>query len=225
MSLHGFYAKNIPSRKISYLVEFDETPRFWYPRVARDAWIDFSSQTVELLPLERRENLSFCFSLLSFSFSIRFFFLSLLLASYLFFSVGFSPFLPYPTHPLFVCSPFPFPFHFLFSLIFSYLSFSLLFLFLHFVFSFSPLDCINRMVPKVGNFLPTSSFATCHYHIFLNFFHFSLFSSCDTWLNVSHLSQFAPSHGYHAMCLAPKVPCGIHMVLPCFTRHSMPRKT
>ena len=26
-----------------YLVEFDETPIFWYPRVARDAWINFAS--------------------------------------------------------------------------------------------------------------------------------------------------------------------------------------
>ena len=135
-------------------MEFDETPRFWYPRIAHDAWIDFSSQTVELRPLERWENLPFCFSI-------------------------------------------SFPFNFLFS--------------------FSPLDCINRMVPKVGNFLPTSSFATCYSHIFLNFFHFPLFSSCDTWLNVSHLSQFAPTHGYHAMCPAPRVSCGIHMVLPCIT--------
>ena len=28
--------------KIPYLVEFDETPRFWYPRVTLVAWIDFA---------------------------------------------------------------------------------------------------------------------------------------------------------------------------------------
>ena len=116
--------------------------------------------------------------------------------------------------PPFVCSSF----HFLFSLVFSSLyfpSFSLLF------FSFG-LHQPNG--PKSGKLLATSSFATCHSHIFLNFFHFPLFSSCDTWLNVSHLSQFAPTHGYHAMCPAHRVPCGIHMVLPCVTRYLMPRK-
>ena len=163
-------------------------------------------------------------SFLSLSLS-NFFFLSLLLASPLFLYVGFSPFLPYPTHSSLCLLSISFHFHFLFSLILSSLSFSHLFLFLHFLFSFSPLDCINRMVPKVGNFLPTSSFATCHSHIFLNFFHFPLFYSCDTWLNVNHLSQFAPTHGYHAMCPAPRVPCGIHMVLPCITRYPMSRKT
>ena len=25
-----------------YLVEFDETPKFWYPRVVRDAWINLT---------------------------------------------------------------------------------------------------------------------------------------------------------------------------------------
>ena len=25
-----------------YIVEFDETPKFWYPRVARDAWINLT---------------------------------------------------------------------------------------------------------------------------------------------------------------------------------------
>ena len=206
-------------------MEFDKPQRFWYPRVARDVWINFSSRTVG--PPRKSP-----FLFLS-PFSIRFFFLYLLLASPLFFYVGFSPFLPYPTHSSLCFLFISFPFHFLFSLIFSFLSFSHLFLFLHFRFSFTPLDCINRMVPKVGNILTTSSFATYHSHIFLIFFHFPFFSSCDAWLNVSHLSQFSPSHGYHAMCLAPRVPCGIHMVLPCgihmvlpcVTRHSIPRKT
>ena len=178
--------------------------------------MNFSSLIVEFRPSERRENLPFCFSL--FLYMIFFSFLSCWLPpfSFLLDSLLFS--LVQPTLSLFALH-----FHFLF--IFSFLLFShLFFFFLHFLFSFSPLDCINRMVPKLGNFLPTSSFATCHSHIFLNFFHSPLFSSCDTWLNVSHLSQFALTHGYHAMCLAPRVPCGIHIVLPCITRQPMPQK-
>ena len=164
--------------------------------------------TFLLGPLERRENHPFCFSLLYLSDFLSFISCWLPPSSFMLASLLFS--LIQHTPP-FVC----FSFHFL--LLFSFLSFSHLFLFLYFFFSFSPLDCINRMVPKVGNFLPTSSFATYQSHIFLNFIHFPLFSSCDAWLNVSHLSQFAPSHGYHAMCPAPRVPCGIHMVLTCVT--------
>ena len=37
------YMTFIPSREIPYLVEFDETPRFWYQRVTRNAWINFIS--------------------------------------------------------------------------------------------------------------------------------------------------------------------------------------
>ena len=44
-------------------MEFDENPRFWYPRVALNALINFSSRTVELQPSECRKNLPFCFSL------------------------------------------------------------------------------------------------------------------------------------------------------------------
>ena len=39
-----------------YLVEFDETPRFWYPRVARDAWINFVSWSDQFLQSERRRS-------------------------------------------------------------------------------------------------------------------------------------------------------------------------
>ena len=75
-------------------MEFEKTPRFWHPRVARDAWIDFSSRTVELRPSECRENFSFSSSLshrFSFSiFSIRFFFL-LYLFVFLLFLLPFTP--------------------------------------------------------------------------------------------------------------------------------------
>ena len=40
MPLHRFLFQ---VGKIPYLVKFDETPRFWYPCVARDAWINFVS--------------------------------------------------------------------------------------------------------------------------------------------------------------------------------------
>ena len=65
-----FKLKIFLSRKILYLVKFDETPRYRYPRITCDAWINFSSWTVELRPLKRRENLPFLFSL--FFFSARF---------------------------------------------------------------------------------------------------------------------------------------------------------
>ena len=153
MSLHNFYAKNIPSRKIPYLVELDETPRFWYPSVTHDAWIDFSSLTVELQPSKCQENLPF-------------FFLSppfLSLASFSHFSpIFFLSFLP------FVCSQFHFLFfsfslfsHFLISLFFSSLSFPSFSLFF---FSF---ELHQSNGPKSGKLPP--HFLVCH----LSFSHFS----------------------------------------------------
>ena len=43
-------------------MEFDETPKFWYPRVGLVAWTDFTSRTVRIRPSERRKNLHFLFS-------------------------------------------------------------------------------------------------------------------------------------------------------------------
>ena len=129
-------------------------------------------------------------------------------------------FFPYsPTLPSFVCSPsfFSFSLYFIFllSLIFSYLSFSL-FLFFSSLFA-SP----TRIDQKWGKLPPT--FLPCH----LSSLQFSLFlyPALDTWLNVSHSSKFTTLHGYHSMCHSPRVPCGIHMVMTCVTRHSMSRKT
>ena len=141
MPLHGFHAKDIPSRKISYLVEFDETPRFWYPHVACDAWIDFSSWTVELQPSEYRENLHF-FSLSHFSLSLSI--RSLPLPPSFFSSLSsissYPPELPFF---FFVCSSHHFLFIFLFLLFLSFFFLSFIFsfislsLFLHFIFFFS----------------------------------------------------------------------------------------
>ena len=136
-------------------MEFDETPRFWYPHVARDVWIDFYSWTVEIRPSEGRENLPFCFS----------FSLYPILPSFLSFS-----FLSFLLHShfllLFVPSSFLFiSFQFLFSHFLLFLSFFFLFLFLHFLFWIT-----ISYGSSGGNFPPLSSLATCHHHVFLPYF-------------------------------------------------------
>ena len=202
---------------ILYLVELDETSRFWYPHVAHDAWIDFSSWTVELRPSKRRENL-------------QFFFISPL-------SLSLSPFASLPPLsnallPLFAPHLFPFHFLFLFSPIFSSLYFlfifSFLFLFLFSHFSISPFDFFpSTEFIKVGEtspHFPLSHLSSpCIFLIFLYFFSFFFITSFNTWLNVSHLFQV--HHMAHAMCHFPRVPCGIHIIMSCVTRHPMSRKT
>ena len=153
--------------KIPYFTEFDETSIFWYPCVAHDAWIDFYFQTVEIRPLECRENLLFV-SLSPFSLSIQFSSLSL------------------------VCSPFFFSFAFLFLSFLIHLHFLLLFvpssslfisfnfLFSHFLFSsffsyFLPYSFSYSYRSSEGNFPPLSSLATCHHHVFLPYFLYFLF--------------------------------------------------
>ena len=111
-------------------MKLDETPRFWYPHIDRNVWIDISSQNIELLPSKCRENLLFFFSLSLFVCfpSVQFFTL-------LFFS--FLAFLPFPfyffslvvlSYPIelsffYLFAPLSFFFIFSFSLIFSSLSF------------------------------------------------------------------------------------------------------
>ena len=184
-------------------MEFEETQRFWYTHVARNAWIDFSSWTVELRFLERRENLILCFSLyLSF-------FLSLIS---LFFFFSYSPLLP-TEPPSFVCSQLIFSF----IIFLLFLSFSL---FLHFLLSFPsfslfssfliPFDFPSTELIKVGKLPPT--FLTCHMSSLCFFLIFFIFFSCfitsyNIWLNVSHLSQV--HHMDHTMCHFPRVPCVI----------------
>ena len=51
---------------------------------------------------------------------------------------------------------------------------------------------------------------------------FPLFPPRGTCLNVSHSHKCTTCH---AMCHSPKVPCDIHKIMPCVTRHLMPRKT
>ena len=63
--------QNNPSRKILYLMEFDETPMFWYPRLACDAWINFafcSDKNLCSISINLRDKSEFL-TLLSLSFS------------------------------------------------------------------------------------------------------------------------------------------------------------
>ena len=146
MTLNGFSARNNQSRKISYLLEFDETPRFWYPCVALVAWIDFNSWTVEIRPSKYLKNLPLLFfPFLPLFSSIRFFLSPL---------SSFFP--PFPLHrigpitrmdqvgkipPTFLCSSLNMTLvsfsHFLFISFFSFLSFSHSFLFLILLVLFS----------------------------------------------------------------------------------------
>ena len=101
-------------------MEFDKTPRFWYPRVALDVWINFSSRTVGV----SRKSPFLFFSPHSLYFYSISFLSSPCLLPFLFFSFLF--FLSYPLSILpFVCSHLIFSFlFFLLFHFFSFLSFS-----------------------------------------------------------------------------------------------------
>ena len=133
-------------------MEFDKTPRFWYPCVARVAWIDFSSRTVELRSSEYRENLPHLFLSL-----FDFFFFSLVCFPSLFlFFFSFSP------------PSIEFPPSWFVPILFPFSHFSPISLFLHF---FSPLFLFDphpstKFFNKWGKLPPTFLHATCHYHFF-----------------------------------------------------------
>ena len=218
--------------KIPYLTEFDETPRFWYPHVTRDAWIDFYSRTVEIRPSECKENLPFCFSLPFLSLSLSDSSLSPLFPlpsfsfsfSFLFFSFSFL------IHPqfliLFVPSSSLFiSFHFLFFSFssFSHSSFSLFSIFfLHFLFwiSITRMDQVGEAYP---HFPSWPLVITIFFFLIFFIFFFLFITSCNTWLNVSHLFQV--HHMALAMCHSLGVPYGIHLIMPCVTRPSVSQKT
>ena len=42
-SLNDLYTRNIQTKKILYLLEFDETPVFWYSCIALITWTNFTS--------------------------------------------------------------------------------------------------------------------------------------------------------------------------------------
>ena len=116
-------------------------------------------------------------------------------------------------------SPCLFLSHFSFDFPFSFfLSFSHLFFFL-----FSPPSSFSYPYGSSGgNFphFPPWPLVITMFFFFIFFFPF--ITSCNTWLNVSHLFQV-----YHmalSMCHSLGMPYGIHVIMPCVTRPSVPRK-
>ena len=157
-------------------MEFDENPRFWYPRVALNALINFSSRTVELQPSECRKNLPFCFSL---SLPIRL--LLSLLFIFLLSCFSLSPeFLAFH----FVCSYYHFPFssspyfhflfffHFFFSSFFFSLPFSLFSSFL--IFFYFLLSGLIKMGETFPHFPHMSLVFFTQFPYFLIYFSFPL---------------------------------------------------
>ena len=174
----------------------------WYPRVALDVWIDFSSRTIKLFTVKIPGKSPFLF--LSLSLFIQFFFFPHPVCFPSFFLLFFFSSLIHRTSPfLFAHALFPFPFLFLF------LSHFLIYFFF-FPFSFLFLIWISstKWSKSGGNFPPLASIATCHHHKFsLNFliFLFPLYPSFDTWLNVSH------SHKCTRWLIPCVTPLGCHV--------------
>ena len=122
----------------------------------------------------------------------------------------FFSFFPYPPAlPSLVCS---------ILISFHFFPFSLIFLFL-----FSPqfLFCITiTHMDQVGetspHFPPWPLVITMFFFLIFFIFFFPFITSCNTWLNVSHLFQV--HHMDLAMCHSLEVPYGIHMIITCVTR-------
>ena len=120
-------------------MKFEETPKFWYPRISCNVWFDFSPRTVELQSSECQEISLYVSLSLSVFLSLLFFFL--------------FPSIIHRTP--FICLP---PTHFLIS------PFSLISLFLRFLLSFPsfslfssfliPFDFPSTKLIKVGETSP-----------------------------------------------------------------------
>ena len=138
------------------------------------------------------------------------------------------PFLSYPIEfPLSSCLflsyffiSFSFPLFFSFSLLFLFLFFFSFLLSFYLILIHPP-----NLSKSKGNFSPLSSMPhVISMFFFLIFiFIFPFITSCNTWLNVSHLFQV--HHMDLAMCHSLGVPYGIHMIMPCVTQHPLSRKT
>ena len=142
-------------------MEFDGTPRFWYPRIAFIAWIDFPEKTNSSNFVDLREKIeSLSLSTLS----------SIFFHSHPF-TADFLPFLP-----LFVTSLSHF--HFFSNLSFRIFS-SLISFFFLFLFHFSPhfsFGSLSHVEIKWGKLPLTFPLATCQHHVYsLIFLYFSLF--------------------------------------------------
>ena len=148
----------------------------------------------------------------------NFLFLSLLFVSPFFVSLPplfllFFSFPPYPPAlPYFVC--YPSHLFFIFLFFFSFFIFPFLFFF------FTLLTVWIKVGETSHHFPPLPPL-----HFFLDFSLFSFPSFSSTW----HLAQCEPfaqvHHMDHAMCHSPRVPCGIHMIIPYVTRYLVSRKT
>ena len=177
-------------------MEFDETQRFWYPRVAHDAWINFafcSNKTYSLVSVNLREKWNPFFFFLSFSCSflpsfslplLSFFYSFIFLLIHLHFLL------------LFVLI--------LLSFSFSFSSFPFYFLF--FFFTLLP---VWIKVGETSHHFPPLTHVT--FTFFLDFsliflyFSFIIFPPLDTWLNVSN------SHKCTTWLMPCVTPLGCHV--------------
>ena len=92
---------------------------------------------------------------------------------------------------------------------FSFLSLPFLFLFFfNFFFFFPFLYLSNEFDPILFSFFFLFLFSCFIFPILL-----------DTWLNMIHSHKCTTCH---AMCHSSKVPCGIHRIMSCVTRHPTP---
>ena len=110
-----------------------------------------------------------------------------------------------------------FSFHFPFSL---FLSFSHLFIcFFYFLLLLASPTHMDQVGETSPHFPPRQLVITM---FFVLIFFFPFITSCNTWPNLSHLFQV--HHMDLSMCHSLGVPCDIHMIMPCVTRHPVPRK-
>ena len=193
--------------KISYLLEFVETPTFCCPHVDPTACSNFSPRTVEPRPLESREIFLFPFLLSPFPpFSLyeRFPFLFLF-------------FLSFPSFLLF------------YSFLFSHLIFSS---FSPFLWSFSLPFWSNHSFgqkEEISSPFPQTKDVAITFPSLFPYFLNPLYDTITTWLNVSHGIHFP-----HMANCEPFFQCQVSLsygamwhplTLPCVIRHPTPRKT
>ena len=122
------------------------------------------------------------------------------------------PFLPYPTKfllSLFVLTSFFFSFSiFPFSLLFS----SFFFFFFYFLLLLASPTRVDQVGETSPHFPPWPLVITMFFFLIFFIFFFPFITSCNTWLNVSHLFQV--HHMALAMCHSLGVPYSIYMIMP-----------
>ena len=185
-------------------MEFNETPRFWYPCVSCDAWSTF---TLRLSRFDRRNagkiSLFVSLSLFSISLSDSSFSPFFALPSLFFSFFPYPPVLPYLVCSILISFHF-FPFSLSFHFLFSHFLFSSFFSFLLLLSSPTRMDQVGETSPQ---FPPWPLVITMFFFLIFFIFFFPFITSCNTWLNLSHLFQM--HHMTHAIFHFPSVPCGI----------------